>query len=183
MTEVDDYLEVKKCLDGDSNAFENLIDKYQKAVFNAALRMVRDLDDAEDITQAVFLKAYEKLRTFNPKFKFYSWIYRIAINESLNFIEKHKNFEGLDAAMTSKEKTPEEHYEDIELSEKIQDALMGLNIHYRAVIILRHFEQLSYKEMSYVLDLPEKTVKSRLFTARQLLSEILMNKGIAANAR
>lgn len=178
MTELDDLTLVKDCLGGDTKAFESIIDKYQKPIFNVALRMVNDYEDAQDITQSVFVKAFENLNTFNPKFKFFSWIYRMALNESINFLKQRKHHEALQPAILSREKTPEEHYEDIEMCERIQDALMYLPIDYRAAIILKHFEDFSYKEMSVILDLPEKTVKSRLFTARQQLKDILLKQGI-----
>ncbi|MFQ5771497.1 MAG: RNA polymerase sigma factor [bacterium] len=181
MTEPKDSALVKECLAGNTKAFEFIIDRYQKPIFNVALRMVNDYEDAQDVTQAVFVKAFEKLDTFKPKFKFFSWIYRMVINESINFINQKKQVDKLDRAFLSKAKTPEQNYLDIELREKIQKALMDLPIDYRVVIILRHFEELSYNEMSYILKIPEKTVKSRLFTARQNLRNILLKKGIVTH--
>ncbi|MFQ5824372.1 MAG: RNA polymerase sigma factor [bacterium] len=178
MTEQDDFKLVRECLEGNPKAFELIIDKYQKPIFNIALRLINDYEDAQDITQSVFIKAFENLDTFNPKYKFFSWIYRIVVNESINFLNQRKHLEKLDKNFISKEKTPEEHYYEIEMCERVQDALMDLQIYYRTVIILRHFEDLSYREISYILDTPEKTVKSRLFTARQLLRNILLKKGI-----
>ncbi len=178
MTERDDFTLVQECIQGNTKSFELIIDKYQKPIFNVALRMVNDYEDAQDITQSVFIKAFENLSNFNPKFKFFSWIYRMAINESINFLNQKKRLEELGPDILSKEKTPEQHYNDIEISEQIQDALMCLAIDYRAVIILRHFEDFSYREMSYILNIPEKTVKSRLFTARQQLKDILSRKGV-----
>ena len=181
MTEPGDLTLVRACLEGNTKAFESIIDKYQKAVFNIALRMINDYEDAQDISQSVFVKAYEKLDTFKPKYRFFSWIYRMVINESINFLNQRKYYEGFDPNSVSKEKTPEERYNDIELGEKIQDALMDLQIDHRAVIVLRHFEDFSYREMSFMLDISEKTVKSRLYTARQQLRDVLLRKGIVAH--
>ena len=88
MTDVDDVTLVRRCIDGDNVAFESLLDRYQGRIFNAVLRMVHDWDDARDLTQTVFVKAYENLRRYDPKYKFFSWIYRIAMNESLNFVAR-----------------------------------------------------------------------------------------------
>lgn len=181
MTEPDDLQVVRECLGGNSKAFETIIDRYQKPIFNVALRMVNDFDDAQDVTQSVFVKAFEKLDTFNPKYKFFSWIYRMVINESINFLNQRRRYDELDPHLIAKEKTPEERYEDLELSERIGWALLSLQVDYRAVVILRHFEDFSYREISYILDTPEKIVKSRLYTARQQLRDVLLQKGIETN--
>lgn len=181
MTEQDDLMLVRQCLEGNTKAFESIVDKYQKAIFNVAFRMVSDYDDAEDIAQSVFIKAFEKLATFNPKYKFFSWLYRMAVNESLNFLNQRKRLQELDKNFVSKTKRPDEAYDDIELSQNIQNALMHLKPDYRAILVLKHFEDFSYEEIGYVLGIPEKTVKSRLYTARQLLKDILLKKGIVTN--
>jgi len=84
---------VQECLAGNTKAFEALIDKYQKKIFNIVYRMTGNDDDAEDITQSVFIKVYEKLSSFNPKYKFFSWLYRIALNESLNLMNQKKDWQ------------------------------------------------------------------------------------------
>jgi RNA polymerase sigma-70 factor (ECF subfamily) len=179
MTEQEDSALVRQCLEGNQNAFNALIVKHQKAVFNVALRMVKDYDDAQDLAQTVFIKAYERLRSFDAGHKFFSWIYRMAVNESLNFIKRRRRFEALDdgAEYAAGEPTPAEDYEESEMSRNIQSALMNLQADHRAVIVLKHFEQLSYEEIGQILDIPEKTVKSRLFTARQVLKDIMIKKG------
>ena len=178
MLEPEDYKVVRQCLEGQTDVFEKIVEKYQTPVYNAALRIVESRDDAEEITQTVFVRAFEKLEGYNPKFKFFSWLYRMAVNESLNFVSQKKQHEALSPMLVSKAKTPVESYQDKELSERIQEALMLLQVDYRVVIILRHFEGLTYEQMSYILDVPEKTVKSRLFTARHLLKDILSTRGV-----
>jgi RNA polymerase sigma-70 factor (ECF subfamily) len=179
MTEQEDLTLVRQCLEGNQNAFGALIAKHHKAVFNVALRVVNDYQDAQDLTQAVFIKAYEKLGSFDAGHKFFSWIYRMAVNESLNFIKRRRRFEALDdgAEYAATGPTPAEDYEESEMSRNVQNALMNLEIDHRAVIVLKHFENLSYEEIGYILDIPEKTVKSRLFTARQVLKDIMIKKG------
>jgi RNA polymerase sigma-70 factor (ECF subfamily) len=171
---------VNQCLEGDSGAFELIIDKYQKAIFNVAFRMCNNYEDARDITQTVFIKSFEKLVSFNPKYKFFSWIYRMAVNESLNFVNQKNRFEKLseDHAI---ETGPDVAYEQMETIQYIENALLYLEPENRALIILKHFMDLSYQQIGYILDIPEKMVKSRLFTARQLLKNILLKLGFKAN--
>jgi RNA polymerase sigma-70 factor, ECF subfamily len=163
---------VARCVAGDAEAFAPLVERYQGPLFTVALRMVRDREDAQDITQAAFAKAFEKLSTFDPTYRFFSWLYRIAINECLNFRSRRKPQEVLGEELAAGE-SPERHAQGQELSRGIEEALMRLPIEYRVVLVLRHFADLSYDEMSEVLLIPERTVKSRLYTARQMLATLL----------
>jgi len=167
-----------RCLGGDGGAFGQMIDRYQRVLFNVSLRMVGNREDALDITQTVFLKAYENLGTFDRRHKFFSWVYRIMINESLNHLSKARRTEPLDESLQSRARGPEEECSQNRLRESMQAALLELSPDYRQVIVLRHFAQLSYEEMSEALEVPEKTVKSRLHTARQLLGGIFSKHGI-----
>jgi len=178
MTDNSDAQLVQQCLDGNTKGFEALVEKYQKAIFNGALKMVRDYQDAQDIAQSVFVKAYEKLGNFDPRYKFFSWLYRIMVNETMNFISKQKNHADLNSSIESPDNTPEENLREKQLSELIQESLMMLRPEYRAVIVLRHFADLSYRELGFVFDLPVKTVKSRLFESRKRLCCMLMEKGV-----
>lgn len=173
---MDDRQLVQECLKGSKNAFEQLVEKYHKVIFNLAYRMAGKTDDAEDITQTAFIKAYEKLESYNPKFEFYSWLYRIAVNESLNFLKARRKHKDLDTDMVSGEKNPEEYCVDNELGSRVQAAIMELEPRYRILIMLNHFRYCSYKEISNILDIPEKTVKSRLYLARQLLKDTFIKK-------
>jgi len=168
----DDHELVDRCLRGDLDAFAPLVARYQKPLFNVALRMVRDREDARDITQTTFVKAYEKLRSFDRQHRFFSWIYRIAVNECLNFVSRRRPERPLLVDMPAAD-DPERDAEASELAARVQDALVTLTPDYRLVVILRHFLDLSYVEMSEALLIPEKTVRSRLYTARQRLAEIL----------
>ncbi|MGD9489641.1 MAG: RNA polymerase sigma factor [Calditrichaceae bacterium] len=181
MSESNDSILVKKCIKGDIKSFEILVDKYQKTIFNVVYRMIHRFDDAEDITQSVFIKVYENLRSFNPKYKFFSWIYRIALNETLNYLNQRKRIETLTEGMVSKGKTPDEIFEEWERNERIQEALMEVPYNYRILIILKHFQGCSYEEIAYIADIPEKKVKSRLFTARQMLKDVLLKYGMLQN--
>jgi RNA polymerase sigma-70 factor (ECF subfamily) len=179
MNERNDAELVKACLKGENKAYEALVRKYQKAVYNLALRMVRNPDDAEDIAQTVFVKAYEKLDSYKESHEFFSWIYRIAINESINFSKKRKRMDEYESGVSgSHEVTPEDDFGSVDLGDKIGQAILMLKVDYRMVIVLKHYHDYTYEEMSQVLGIPEKTVKSRLFSARQQLKAILETEGV-----
>ena len=179
MSEEDDLALVRHCLDGDPSAFEGLVDRYQKVLFNVALRMLQNREDAMDATQTAFIKAYEKLGTFDPTFKFFSWIYKILVNESLNLLARRKPLDEIDSGILSPGKSPEDEHVDSRIQNRVRSAVLQLPIEYQRVIVLRHFGNLSYRAMSEAMDLPEKTVKSRLFTARRLLRDLLIDQGVA----
>lgn len=173
-----DHELIKQCQRGDRRALEELLGHYQRPVYNAAYRMLGNPQDAADVTQAVFLKIFENLDRYNPKYRFFSWIYRIAMNESINLYNKGKRQQPLDEVQPSNEKGPEELTDASIQSDHIQDKLMGLGEDYRTVIVLRHFAEMKYQEISDVLHIPVVTVKSRLYTARQQLKNVLSREGI-----
>ena len=174
MNEDDDRILVRRCRQGDRPACELLVVRYQKPVFNAALRLLRNPEDAKDVAQTTFLKAFGHLADYDPTFKFYSWIYRIAVNEALTFLGSRKSFEKISGEEPDGTPGPERQVEGEQLRQAIEDALMEIKVEMRSVIVLRHVLHLSYKDMSDMLKLPEKTVKSRLYEARQLLRDRLL---------
>jgi RNA polymerase sigma-70 factor (ECF subfamily) len=178
MSNLSDEHLVADCLNGNPKAFESLLDRYQKKLFNTALRMLKNTEDAQDVTQTVFIKAYERLETFDPKYKFFSWIYRIMMNETVNCLNLRNKSQALPEGGLTSLDTPASLLDNKELTESIQDALMALKVDYRMAVVFRHFADLSYEEMAFVLDIPEKTVKSRLFTARRQLGHILSKRGV-----
>ena len=173
MDKPDDRELVRRCRQGDTRAFETLLDRYQRPVYNAAYRMLDNADDARDVAQTVFLKAWENLGRYDPRYKFFSWIYRIALNESVNSLQKRSRTDALDGEPESTTGGPDIAADEAMRSLQIQSALMKLKPDYRAVIVLKHFVDCNYAEISRILDIPEKTVKSRLYSARQLLKEAL----------
>ena len=167
---------VERCRKGDWSAFTELVVKYQRPIYNAAFWMLRKPEDAKDITQTVFLKVAERLDEYDPKFKFFSWIYRIAVNESLNMLRRNGREEALDDEVELPSRgndDPEQHANDAEVSRRIEAALMRMSTNDRMVLSLRHFSECSYQEIAEILNLDEKTVKSRLFEARQRLRDLL----------
>jgi RNA polymerase sigma-70 factor (ECF subfamily) len=170
---------VRECLAGNQRAFETLVRKYQKPLFNLALRMVKDRDDAMDVVQGVFVKVYQKLDSYDENHGFFSWIYRITINEAINFSKRARREDEYESGVTVALPATQEAARSAQaLSEEIDRAIAMLKLDYRMVIVLKHFHDFSYQEMAEVLGIPEKTVKSRLFTARQQLKEILTARGV-----
>lgn len=177
MKEDDDARLVQRCREGDRAAFEPLVVRYQRPVYNAALRLLRDAEEAKDVAQTTFLKAFEHLGDYDPSFKFYSWIYRIAINESLNALGSRRSRGESDNEEADEAPGPDRQLEGEQMSRAIEEALTHIKPELRAVIVLRHFLHLSYQDMGDILLLPEKTVKSRLYSARQLLRDRLLQYG------
>lgn len=165
-------------MDGRTETFGVLVERYQKVIFNLAYRMTNDYDQAQDISQVAFVRAYEHLDRFDPKFKFFSWLYRIATNEALNRIKSAKKMEELNPGLRAGGRSPEDLLRATETGEKVQEALMDLAPVYRALIVLRHFRDCSYREIGDVLGISEQKVKSRLFTARRLMRGALVSRGI-----
>jgi len=171
----DDQRLVERCLKGDQEAFAELVVRYQRPIYHMAFRVLGNAEDAREITQSVFLKVAERLDDYNPRFKFFSWIYRITINASLNLRRSSGREElvGEDLEVQDSGADPEASMSAAQQSARIQKALMGLKFENRAVLTLRHFSDCSYREIGQILDLDEKTVKSRLYEGRQQLRSLL----------
>jgi RNA polymerase sigma-70 factor (ECF subfamily) len=173
VTGVPDDALVHRCRCGDTSAFRTLVDRYQRPLYNAAYRLLGNAEDARDVTQSAFMEVAERLDAYDPAHRFYSWIYRIALNRALNLL-RHKNREEVvEDDQPAGSADPESRVADSELSDRVQRALMRMSEDQRVVLTLRHFSGCSYREIGNILDLEEKTVKSRLFEARQRLREAL----------
>ncbi len=173
-----DHALIMRCRRGDRQALGELIKEYERPIYNAAYRILGNPDDAADVTQTVFMKAFERLDQYNPEYKFFSWIYRITVNESINLRNRSKNLQTLEDEDIASVSNPEEDVDANKLSRIIQAGLMDLQEDYRVVVVLRHFSDMSYKDISVVLRIPEKTVKSRLYSARQLMKAQLTEQGL-----
>ena len=174
---------VKESLSGDANAFEWIVRKYQKRIYFAVLKMVMNHDDANDVLQDTFIKAYTKLDTYDTDYPFYPWLYRIAINTALN----HQKKKARDRLL-SLEVSDDNHHEVLtkppdqmtemegdELATKLKEALGKLPSEQRMVFILRVQEGFSYQEISDYLEISMGTVMSRLSRAREKLRALLQN--------
>jgi RNA polymerase sigma-70 factor (ECF subfamily) len=163
---------VLRCRGGDSSAFRDLIARYQGPLYNAAYRVLGNADDARDVTQVAFMEVSERLDDYDPSHRFFSWIYRIALNAALNLHRRNRREQPL-AERGADPVDPESRTAESEQSRRIQRALMQLSEDHRIVLTLRHFSDRSYREIGLILEIDEKTVKSRLFEARQRLRELL----------
>jgi len=167
---------VERSRAGDRAAFAALVTRYQRPVYNAAYRVLGNAEDAADVSQAVFLRIAEKLDDYDPQYKFFSWVYRIAVNMALNSRRGQDHVRPIDDEEDfpdSERADPEWQLRSAQLAGQVQKALMTLTVDDRVVLTLRHFQDLSYREIGQVLEIKEKTVKSRLFEARQRLRELL----------
>jgi RNA polymerase sigma-70 factor (ECF subfamily) len=120
---------------------------------------------------------FEHLADYDPNLRFYSWIYRIALNESINALGRSRRCEAITGDEIDQAPGPERQVESEQMMHAIENSLMRIQPDYRAVIVLRHFLHLGYEDIGDILEVPEKTVKSRLYTARQLLRDLLVEDG------
>ena len=165
---------IARCRAGDMSAFEALVVRYQVVLFRVAVRMLGDREEARDATQNTLLKVYENLAAYDSSRRFFSWAYRILMNDCLNTLRSRRPEQPV---------TPELLFVDapisrVEVQERrrtIQAALLTLPVEQREVIVLRHFADQSYQEIGVALGIPEKTVKSRLYSARGRLLQILID--------
>jgi RNA polymerase sigma-70 factor (ECF subfamily) len=169
----DDLALVERCLRGETAAFRPLVERYQKLLFTVALRMLGDREEATDAAQNAFVRAYVHLASYDHGHKFFSWLYRILVNECLNVRRSRRPLEPIDPAIAGSD-DPQRGVRRAELRAKVQAALMQLPRTYREVVVLRHFADLSYQEIAETLRVPGKTVKSRLYSARQQLGQVLL---------
>jgi RNA polymerase sigma-70 factor (ECF subfamily) len=161
---------------GDPVAFREIVERYQRPVYNAAFWILRDAEDARDVAQTVFLTLAERAHEYDPRHKLFSWIYRMAVNEALNVARRSGREEALDedADLPDGDAAgPERSAEDRERARAVRGALARMSVSDRTVITLRHFAELPYSEIAVALGIDEKTVKSRLFDARQRLRALL----------
>ena len=177
---------VNKARSGDADAFNRLVSQYERKIFRLAKHITQNDEDAEDVLQESFLKAYSHLVDFNGQSKFYTWLVRIAVNESLMKLRKRKSDKTvpLDEPLDTGEDTvmreiavwdenPEQKYSREELGTILDEAVQGLRPAFRTVFVLRDIEELSTEETAESLGISVPAVKSRLLRARLQLREKL----------
>lgn len=179
---------IKKCKKGDLDAFETLIKNHQKRAYNIALKMLKNPEDAMDISQEAFIKVFKYIDSYNNKSSFSTWIYRIVINTCLDYIKKNKNNVlyldepintddgSIKREITDNKNNPEKILEKKINNEDINKAISMLKVKHRMIIILRDIQGFSYEEISKMLNLPLGTVKSRVKRARENLRKIILEK-------
>lgn len=176
---------VQAILKGDQDAFRRLVEKYQRSVYNITWRMVRNDEDARDLTQETFIRVYRGLGTYDQTRTFSTWLFRIATNLCIDHHRKKKmrtvSIDGSQIGDETREPMalpdhgprPDRLHEVTSLAERIDSFLERLSPAYRAVLVLRYREQLSYEEMANVLDIPLGTVKARLHRAHRHLRNLM----------
>lgn len=186
----DDLTLVKRVRGGDQRAFKLLVERYQRKVYAVALGMLKDKEEAMDVSQEAFVKVYKYLDHFKGDASFYTWLYRITVNICIDIIRKRAGAGGesvefdetlpMDVseanigALGSRLGTnPQKSALRRELAEKIQEALAAVPEKHRAILLLREVEGMSYEDLSRTLDIPKGTVMSRLFHARAKVQKIL----------
>ena len=163
-----------RALRGASDAFGELVMRHQMGVFNVCYRMLHERTEAEDLAQETFIRAYHRLHTFDLERDFGPWVRRVAANLCLNHLEARKPIAALDEERDADEsQKPERQIEVKERGEQVRSALASLPAHYRVVVELRHYQELSYDEIASELNIPLSDVKSHLFRARKILAEKL----------
>jgi len=173
MFEKEDKEIVARVLDGSVEDFRLIIDRYQQVIYNLSSKLTGDQEDAKETTQRTFVKVYSNLKLYNPKYKFFSWLYRIGINETLSYLKSKKEHLSVEEGHFTTYEGPGILDDSGEKEIKIRKAIKRLKYDYRLLIVLKYYENLSYEEISSVTGVPVKKVRSRLFTARQILKDDL----------
>lgn len=173
-------------LNGDLIAFEELVNRYKNRVFSIVYRMMGQYQEAEDVTQEVFINVYEKLYQFDAEKKFAPWIYRIASNTSISALRKKKNIVVVDFddvqqvayenSIAGESYNPQHLYEREELKGLIEEAIMELPENYRMVIMLRYQMDLDNQEIANVLDISKENIEVRIHRARKALRQIMQKR-------
>lgn len=189
MTREQEAAIVRKVLGGDANAFETLVLEYEKNVYNIALRMTGNSEDAADMTQEAFIKAYNSLQSFRGDSKFSVWLYRIVSNVCLDFLRSKnrrptvslsvEDNDGEDAQLdvADESQSPELLLDRKLTRDSVRRGLDSLPPDYRQILLLREIQGLSYDEIAQALSLEVGTVKSRIFRARKRLCTFLIDDG------
>lgn len=180
---------ISLCKKGDIVAFEALVNKHQKRMFNIAYRMTGNYEDACEIAQDAFVSAYRNIKNFEEKARFSTWLYAIVINLTKNHIKQLKSLgkygclsiddpiaadDGeIKIEIASNEPSALERLEEKDIQERVQECISRLNIEYRDIIILRDINGFSYEEIGNMLNIPDGTVKSRLSRAREAIKDCL----------
>lgn len=171
---------VQAALAGDKDAFGGLVEQYQDRIFNTLLRVLGSRDDARDVVQDAFVQAFVKLESFRGDAKFYTWLYRIAMNLALSHRRRRRPTDSLEAVKdrvgqepVAQQPTAAQDLIQHERAEQLQCALLKLSDEHRQVLVLREMEGCDYETIGEILDMPIGTVRSRLFRARLQLKEQL----------
>jgi RNA polymerase sigma factor RpoE len=183
---VDERELVKRARRGDLGAYDDLVRRYQERIYATVYHMTSNHEDANDLAQEAFIKAYHALKSFKGGSSFYTWVYRIAVNKTINFLKQRKNRSQLslddldynvehdpDLVALISDKTPRREVNLSELQEKLNAAMQKLSEAHRLVVTLHDVQGLSHEEIARIMECNVGTVRSRLFYARQQLQAYL----------
>jgi RNA polymerase sigma-70 factor, ECF subfamily len=182
----DDEALVRRAQAGDTSAFDILVERYKERLYATVYHMTANHEDANDLVQETFIKAYKSLRSFRGQSSFYTWVYRIAVNRTINFIKRRKNrnqfsLDDVDSSIQNdpdlvemmSHVTPRREVGLTELHEKLNEALQKLSEPHRAVVTMHDVQGMTHADIAQVMKCSEGTVRSRLFYARQQLQALL----------
>jgi RNA polymerase sigma factor (sigma-70 family) len=186
---MEDFRLIDRAVGGEDAAFAKLLQRYKRPVYHMVLKMVRNVDDAEDLTIESFAKAFKSLHRFKKDFTFSTWLFRIATNNTIDFIRKKKlntlsientytDDDGQSVSIDVEDENPDPQEETIKAqkAELIQIFVDKLPAKYQKLVRLRYFNELSYEEIAVELEAPLGTVKAQLHRARELMFEMVKNK-------
>lgn len=174
---------VRQTLCGNTSAYNGLVVKYQRQVYNLAYRMLGNAEDAGDLVQDTFLRAYSALASFRQDASFLTWLYKITSNLCIDHLRSRKSRsalsldaemeEGREPAASYRQASPEDTVVRDAVKDVVHHAILNLPEKYRAVVVMRHLQEMSVEDIAVTLDLPTGTVKTHLFRAREMLRERL----------
>jgi RNA polymerase sigma factor (sigma-70 family) len=177
---------IAKAIRGDLGSYDELVRRYQERIYATLYHMTANHEDANDLTQETFIKAFQALKSFKGGSSFYTWVYRIAVNKTINFLKQRKNRKGIslndldfnaehdpDLVSLISEKTPRRDIALSELQEKLNAAMQKLSEDHRMVVTLHDVQGVSHEEIAKIMNCNIGTVRSRLFYARQQLQAML----------
>lgn len=186
----EDYELVQQAVRGNQKAYASLLDRYQQSVYHTMFRMVRNSEDATDLTMEAFGKAFCNLISYVPRHAFSTWLFKIAINNCIDHIRRKRLIlmsldDSIEAdaenefgdSLRDRARNPEEQFIRKQRLDSMRQALMQLDRKYRLMLEMRYFEELSYDEIAEEMKLPLGTVKAQLFRAKELLYELLQKPG------
>ena len=176
---------IQRALGGEQDAYQALLGRYQKTVFHIVIKIIRNSDDAQDLVQETFMRAFNTLESYRSEFRFSTWLCKIAANCSIDYLRKKKiKAYSMDKPFQTKNGTveveledkganPEEHLLRKQKIISIEEAIQSLPPKYKQVIVYRHHDDKSYEELARIMGIPIGTVKARIFRARELLKKKL----------
>lgn len=176
---------IEECLAGNTSAFGELVSRHQDRLYNTVLRLLDYPEDARDVVQEAFLHAYQSLHSFKGDARFFTWLYRIAVNTAISLKRKRRMLlrlqptadgDGtLDPLDPHEANRPDHAMEMAEQEKQVHEALSRLSVEHRTVLVLKDMEGMKYEEMADILQVPIGTIRSRLHRARMEMREILLN--------